>query len=384
MSAVRVASFNVENLFARPKAFNALDWAAGEPVLAAYREFNTLIAEPVYSEADTGRMRDLLLELGVYYRNTHGAVRRRRSGTPQWAWLRANRGDFDREPRDPTADVTIVATGRRSWIGWVELASEATNETGTRMTAKVIADIDADIVAIVEAEDRPSLLRLNAELLGGRYRHVMLVDGNDERGIDVGIMTKAGFPIRSIRSHVDTEDADGVVFSRDCPNYEVDTPAGVTLRVLVNHFKSQSGGGDSRRRRQAEEVRRLADNLTAAGEHVIVAGDLNEGPRAEGEEPVNLAALFDPDGPLVSCYDLPAFDTGPRPGSYDSCGLRNRLDYILVSRSLRPAVTGGRLHRRGLWGSRKTPPDAWDIYDEMTEPVHQASDHAALVVELAL
>ena len=36
----------------------------------------------------------------------------------------------------------------------------------------------------------------------GVYRHVMLVDGNDERGIDVGIMTKTGFDILDIRSHV--------------------------------------------------------------------------------------------------------------------------------------------------------------------------------------
>jgi len=43
----------------------------------------------------------------------------------------------------------------------------------------------------------------------------MLVDGNDERGIDVGIMTKTGFRIRTIRSHVDAEDDVGIVFSRD-------------------------------------------------------------------------------------------------------------------------------------------------------------------------
>jgi hypothetical protein len=70
-----------------------------------------------------------------------------------------------------------------------------------------IKDVDADILAIVEAEDRPGLVRYNNELLGGMYRHVMLVDGNDERGIDVGILTKPGFPIHTIRSHVDARDA---------------------------------------------------------------------------------------------------------------------------------------------------------------------------------
>jgi hypothetical protein len=48
---------------------------------------------------------------------------------PPWAWLRKNRGSFDREPRGPTADVQITATGRGDWIGWLELATQAINET---------------------------------------------------------------------------------------------------------------------------------------------------------------------------------------------------------------------------------------------------------------
>ena len=57
MGAVRVVAFNVENLFARPRAFDTLDWAAGEPVLAAYAEFNDLITMATYGDADQQRMR---------------------------------------------------------------------------------------------------------------------------------------------------------------------------------------------------------------------------------------------------------------------------------------------------------------------------------------
>ena len=46
---VRFASFNVENLFARPRAFNQTTWAEGQPILDAYAEFNALIAQAVYS-----------------------------------------------------------------------------------------------------------------------------------------------------------------------------------------------------------------------------------------------------------------------------------------------------------------------------------------------
>jgi endonuclease/exonuclease/phosphatase family metal-dependent hydrolase len=384
VAAVTVASYNVENLFCRPRAFNTTNWALGEPVLAAYREFNTLIDLPTYGAADRERMRDLLVAVDVYRVNAHGAVRRNVTTTPRWAWLRKNRGSFDREPRDVTRGVEIVAQGRDDWIGWLELATETTDETGTRTTARVISDVDADVIAIIEAEDRDALVRLNNDLLDHRYRHVMLVDGNDERGIDVGIMTKDGFPIRSIRSNVDATDAGGTIFSRDCPQYEIRTPAGATLHVLVNHFKSQSGGGGSKRARQAAEVRRIVDDLVARDERVIVLGDLNEGQPHADQPAANLRVLFDPDGPLVSCYDLDGFEVGPRPGTFDSCGIRNRLDYVLLSRNLRPAFRTGHVFRKGLWGSRSTRPDQWETYAEMTTAMHQASDHAAVVITLDL
>ncbi len=115
----------------------------------------------------------------------------------------------------------IVAEGRGDWIGWIELAKEAVDETATRMTARVIKEIGAHILGLVEVEDRPSLLRFNHDLLGGLYRHVMLVDGNDDRGIDVAIMTRNRFDIASIRSNVDKTDSKGIIFSRDCADYEV-------------------------------------------------------------------------------------------------------------------------------------------------------------------
>jgi endonuclease/exonuclease/phosphatase family metal-dependent hydrolase len=384
MNPVSVASFNVENLFARPTAFTAETRALGDEVLAQYSEFNTLISHPVYSPGDKERMRQLLVELDVYYKNGHGAARRRFTQTPKWSWLRKNRGSFDTEPADPHRDVEIVASGRDDWIGWLELVTEPVNEIGTRMTAQVIRDVDADIIAVIEAEDRPSLVRFNHDLLDGLYRHVMLVDGNDERGIDVGIMTKAGFPIRAIRSNVDAVDASGTIFSRDCCQYEIETPSGAVLQVLVNHFKSQSGGGGGKRRRQATEVRRIVDQLIAGEEHVIVLGDLNEGQPAEDQPPPNLGALFEPGGPLGSCFALPGFETGQRLGTYNSAGIRDRLDYILISASLESAFAGGEVFRKGVWGSRSTRPTNWETYPEMTASVHQASDHAAIVVRLDL
>ena len=382
---VKIASFNVENLFERPKAFHATDLTVGQPALDAYREVNILIKNPIYSPADRLRIRELLVILDIYSIDAQGVIRRKQTLEPKWAWLRKNRGTFDREPQDTTQNVEIIANGRGDWIGWIELAKEPTNEIGTRTTARVIQEVNADILGIVEAEDRPSLVRFNEELLGGQYGHSMLVDGNDERGIDVGIMTKTGFNIESICSHVDTVDAIGTIFSRDCAQYEISTASGTVIHILVNHFKSQSGGGGNKRRRQATKVREIADGLMQQGKHVVVMGDLNEGPVAGGTQALNLASLYDNNSSLIDCYSLGGFDVGNRPGSFDSCGLSNRLDYIFISQSLQASFTGGGLFRKGLWGSRVTrPPVAthWQTYPEMTASVEQASDHAAAFVDL--
>ncbi len=160
----------------------------GQPILAAYREVHELFAEDPYTPAIRDRIRDLLLALDICYVNTHRAVRRRLTKDPKWAWLRKSRGDFDREPRDATESVEIVATGHGDWIGWVELATQPVDELATRMTARVIREIAADVMGVIEAEDRPASRRISraaafsARACVGQPRHAP--DG-------VGKMTRA-------------------------------------------------------------------------------------------------------------------------------------------------------------------------------------------------
>jgi hypothetical protein len=101
---VRFASFNVENLFARPRAFNLDTWAQGKTILDAYAEFNSLIALANYTPKRKARMIEFLLLLEVY-RDDDGIVRRNRTTSPRWAWLRANRRTFDVEREDTGIEI---------------------------------------------------------------------------------------------------------------------------------------------------------------------------------------------------------------------------------------------------------------------------------------
>lgn len=105
----RFASFNVENLFARPRALNQETWEQGEPILEAFAEVSKLIERVLYSPADKARMIELWVLLEIY-RVVNGIVRRNRTPTPRWAWLRANCGSFDVE-REATGIEIVAAAG---------------------------------------------------------------------------------------------------------------------------------------------------------------------------------------------------------------------------------------------------------------------------------
>lgn len=393
---MRLASFNVENLFARARA---LDPASPDSTmqLAAFERFNRLAQQLVYSDADKAAMISDLLTLGVAVTATDGrVVLNRNAAASAVAVLRENRGDFV-VVRAATG-LEIVAAGRADWIGWLELVVEPVDEVAVQMTAKVIDTLAPDVLAVIEAEARPALVDFNTVMLDERFRHVMIVDGNDRRSIDVGLLTTAAYPITSVASHVDERDTDHPsptrrdrrLFSRDAPVYRVETGStSEPLWVIVNHFKSQSwtdGDPGPLRRRQCERVVEVYRRLRIGGGRLVaIVGDLNQGPTsADGVAP-SLEPLYTADLGLVDAYALDAFDAGPKPGSWQTCSLRNRLDYIFLSPELAARATAGGVFRQGLWGAPTTKrKPSWPIFDEITSARHAASDHAAIWVDLDL
>jgi len=369
---VRIAGYNVENLFDRARALDQRTWAAGRPALEAYEQLSVLLEEPEYTPDVKADILRQLRRLGL----AGGDVAR-------FARLRQNRGRLLRRPR--SGGVEVVAGGRGDWIGWVELTTNRVDEQGMLNTARVIHDVAADILGVVEAESRTALKHFtDAGLLAlgrPRYPQVMVVEGNDERGIEVGVLATAEYPLVAQRSHVDDTDAHGRVFSRDCPEYHFRTPAGGRLAVLVNHFKSKGYGGkfasDAIRRRQAHRVADIYRGLVAEGiADVVVLGDLNDTPTSDPLAPL----LCDTDLRDISSH--PAFDDSGRPGTYGYCTARNKLDYVLLSPPLFARATGGGIFRKGVWGGRRGT--LWPIYDTMTRAVHAGSDHAAIYADIDL
>jgi hypothetical protein len=245
---MRLAAYNLENLFDRAKAMNLDSWEEGKPILEAFAKLNSLLGEITYSAANKRKMVELMIELGL-----------EKSDKGPFVILRRNHGGLVKRPR--AGDLEIIADGRADWVGSLELLDEPVDENAMRNTARVLADLEADVV--------------------------MVIDGNDERGIDVGLLCREGFAIETMRSHVDDRMANGIeVFSRDCPEYHLTTPNGNRLIVMVNHFKSKGygtvAGSNARRKAQAQRVKEIYEGLIAQGaQFIAVAGDLNDTPDSE-------------------------------------------------------------------------------------------------------
>jgi endonuclease/exonuclease/phosphatase family metal-dependent hydrolase len=372
--AVRLAAFNVENLFARAMVLDTtqVPSAKRREILGAHARVSELLESPSYA----GREDDILDEL-----ETLGLLR---SDDGPFARLRKLRGRLLRRPR--SGPVVVVAQGRADWVGWVELKLVAVNERATENTARVLAELDAHVMTVVEADDRPGLQMFNETMLPAvgctPYEQVMVIEGNDARGIDVGLMARASYRLVQMRTHVFDADDQGTIFSRDCCEYHLDTPLGTRLVVLANHLKSKGYGspgdatGAKRRTRQAARVAQIYRSLLAEGvQHVAVAGDLNDDPSS-----VALAALLSTPG-LTDVSEPRAFDWNPRRGTYGSGNEQDKIDYLLMSEPLFAHVTGGGLFRKGVWHGNRTG-DPWELFPTLASEVEEASDHAAIYADL--
>ncbi|MBD5787438.1 endonuclease/exonuclease/phosphatase family protein [Cellulosimicrobium terreum] len=374
---MRVGTFNVENLFERPRAMSGPLEPGGNAALAAHARLGALLDAKEYTPAVRAEILEHLDTLGLL-----------RADSAALAVLRQVRGRLLRRTGSlaaGTARTEVLATGRGDWIGWVDLVKERVDELATQHAARVVADVDADVLAVVEAENRVALKHFSDAGVVTRtgrpvYPHVMVIDGNDDRGIDVGVLTSSRCALTGIRSHVDDRDSRGrLVFGRDCPEYSVELPGGASMTVLVNHFKSKGYGtqqeSDATRRRQATRVAAIYADLRARGQdNVVVVGDLNDTP---GSTPLR---------PLLAGTDLrdvsthPTFVDDGRPGTYGNGTARQKIDYVLLSPALFERTVGGSVFRKGVWGGKNGT--LFPHYDSMTSPVHAASDHAALYADL--
>ena len=364
---LRVATFNANNLFSRAKVFQLPGFSKqASKILDDIHELSTLLETDSYKGATGARIKKLLERYEFH----------KKPAEERWFDVNQVRNKLFSIPKDKSG-VNIVAAGRKSWVGWVELTREVPHEASIQNTGKVIQALKAHVICMVEIENRTALTRFDQEILDGLkagFGHTMLIDGNDARGIDVGLLSQ--FPIRSIRSHVDDtftakHGKKEKVFSRDCAEYEVALPDGRSLWVLCNHFKSKGYGSqaanDEKRRQQARRVRDIVNRFDLTKDFVVVAGDLNDTP-----ESMPLQDLFQTPHLHDVLDNLPAGE--PR---WTYGGGKDQIDYLLVSDPLGQRLSKVGIERHGLF-SKNNFGGKFPHFPEVIGTTTQASDHAAV------
>lgn len=355
---LKIATFNLENLFVRPSAMNQTDDSIGKSAIEDHAIANSIIDKEIYSPTDKATLIELCKKYKWHYMSLPKS---------SYIILQKIRGQLFKKSQSGV--LSVIADGRADWVGWFDLRKEDVSWKATYNTGRVIKEVNPDILITVEIENRPTLEKFNEQVLKAQfnldYKYYMAIDGNDERGIDLGILSK--YPIDQIRSHVDDLNANGSkTFSRDCPEYDVILPNNQRIVIIPNHFKSKRNGDDQaskdRRTLQAKKALDIAKNALERSNYILIGGDLNDTPDSD---PIKELLK---DG-FVDVMDHNTYPTD-RPGTYNTGLATSKIDYLIMSPDLRRNLTETGIERRGSYH-----PNTWEPFDTVTKASEEASDH---------
>jgi endonuclease/exonuclease/phosphatase family metal-dependent hydrolase len=369
---MRIATFNVENLFSRVRALNA-DTEKNKRVMEDANRLQELISKKTYLPEDKAEMKQILERNNVEQQKKRNFFIQQIRGHLYTA--------AKQHPPGKTVISKIKANGRADWAGWIEFDREVFDSAAVENTARVIAKIRADVLCLVEIENRPAMVEFNKRFLKGkrRYPYKLLVDGNDPRGIDIGIFSR--LEIGKLRTHVEDRKGTHEIFSRDCAEYEIALPNGESLWMLCNHFKSRGygsrAGNDKKRLKQTTRVQEILQRFNLQEDLVIVAGDFNELPDSD-----SLAPLLRQTPHLRNAFEKLSA-SADQWTHRDDKPKNKQIDYLLLSEPLFNACQKVGIERRGIF-SRTNFGGKYPHFDTIKSESAQASDHAAVWADFAL
>ncbi len=355
-----VASFNVENLFSRAKLLNFRNNDRATPHLTKIGQLEDELRKSTY---DKPKILSLYREL------------------ENFITIQEDRGKLF--TRRQSAITGVKANGKSDWDGEIVFRRESFKEIAREATAKVIRVMKPDVICLVEVESRPMLERFYAETVKTaslRLDYNMCIDGNDNRGIDVGILSR--YPIKNIKTHIfdkPSSNSRSQTFSRDCLEIELDLGSGKSLHILGNHFVSKMNGSssDPRRKMQAQAVKEILKNYDLSRDYVVVAGDFNDTPDSATLAPlISLPGLND-----VLELQFPNSVLDRWTYHYKK---EEQIDYILISDALKARFKQGGVERRGVFDIEELTNGKVKRFPFIQEYKDSASDHAGVWAEFNL
>lgn len=367
---MKIATYNIQNLFHRDKSL--FEKPYGQCMANWGQELNVLIRESPTTGNRIDRIQELAFLLG-FDKTFHlpYAVMRKRAG---FLFLKGT--NYSKE---------MKAGELTDWNGWVSVQTMPLDPSAIENKAKVIAEINPDILLTQEVEDRASLEEFNANFLPQfdcqAYRETAVLQGSNYRGLEMGMLLKNGHQINFIKSHR-FEQAENNLSNNEFFQYEIKLHSNQRVWVLAAQLQEKGKDkevSDGQRQQQAQQVAEVYRQLRAEGkENIIVAGTLNAVSYCDSLSPL----LRDTD--LTDVTKHPSFhvdvDKG-RDASYFRMGAYRmgvnikQKDYLLLSPKLFSRVKDSGLNRKAVWPGKKPK---WPVYPSVQNKKQAASAHPAI------
>jgi endonuclease/exonuclease/phosphatase family metal-dependent hydrolase len=350
---MRIASFNVENLFSRAKVLNFANNDIGTDLLKKIGELKEL------------------LKANTYTNKTQ--IFNKYQGLKEFIEITEDRGKLFK--KSGSAIVGIKANGVNDWDGTIQFKRDKFDQLTRTNTAKTMKEVKADIFCMVEVENRETLSFFNSEMLGtGKFPFNMCIDGNDSRGIDVGLLSR--YKIKNIRTHIFDKKAANAkpIFPRDCLEVELEISNTQSLHILCNHLTSRLSDktGDKRKVQTTEIKSILQNNYDLKKDLVAVAGDFNDSPDKAALSPLlNMQNLFD-------VLALQFGNDKTKRWTYNYQNKQEQIDFLLVSKPLKDVFVKAGVERKGMFGVAGLPGMTETPFPSVTTAANAASDHGAV------
>lgn len=240
----------------------------------------------------------------------------------------------------------------------------------------MVADHGLQVLAVQEVENIDALRRFNREQLAQPFTYEVLLEGNDPRFIDVGVLSN--LPVGNLTSHRFERHPDVAepIFGRDLLEVDVFSPTGSRrlVKIFVTHMKSNfvrfdasdpaqaAIDNDLERTRQAETTARIIEGRTRTNGRHVLLGDMNDAPDA-----ATLAAFADVSNMSDALIDVVESQPPPRSTNPEDVPRNVRwtnrfsvsrepdrfslFDQIWVSDRLRSKIDFAQIERRPRWSA---------------------------------
>jgi len=371
---MKIATFNIQNIFHR-------DTHLVKPFTEDYsnawaEEFKSLRLKDRPSEKDYSRMRDLSVLLGFHKASYEPYLSmRRKSGQ-----LYIQKGKSSKEYK---------ANSITNWNGWVKLNTIPISEIAIQNKAKVINDVNPDILVLQEVEDRASLLEFIREYLSNekelKFEQIIFLETNDNYGRGMGLLIKKGYKIKSMKTHVNDFNKNGdILFDFDFQEYEIETLSGKIMQLLATHLIEGAVDDQTttnKRKIQSQKIQNIYKNLQKTNNLIAVVGTLNV--------PCYSSSI----SPLIKNTDLKDitkhtsfsidFDKDKEYNSLqikmDKMGINiKQRDYLMLSSRFFKTVKNCGLNKKGVWQKENFQRG---MYKSILKETDAASEHPLLWTE---